>query len=326
MKTSAFKKWLSQIEKFNTHQERVLQEFLDNRNSKKIVSRQLETPYHELKCPHCRASDIVRWGKRNDLRRYKCKKCNRTFNSLTGTALAHLHRKGHWIDYAECLKQELTVREAAKRCGIHRNTAFRWRHRFLQSIKTVMAEKLQGIVEAEEGYFPISYKGEKPKSQPDTSKTKITKRANDKRDSICVLVGLDRNANMCNAVFEEFNSSSLADELKPRLGSDVLLCSKSKNVYRNFAKENHIRHGALQWSKGEHIKKDIVHIKNASAYQQRLREWIYVHFRGVATKYMDNYLAWLRELHEFNGQIEPWVILLRAKSVGLYKDLPFSVT
>jgi len=245
---------------------------------------------------------------------------------LTGTALAHLHRKGHWIDYADCLKQELTIREAAKRCGIHRNTAFRWRHRFLQSNKMVMAQKLEGIVEVEEAYFPVSYKGEKHRFEQSMNQSGNRLRTKERRDTICVFVGLDRNANMCDAIFEKFNPSALGDELKPRLGDDILLCSKSNEVYSKFTRENHIRHGALQWAKGEHVRKDIVHIKNATAYQQRLREWIYGHFRGVATKYMDNYLGWLRELQEFKEPIEPLIILLRAKSGGLYKNLPSSVT
>jgi transposase-like protein len=54
----------------------------------------------------------------------------KTFNSLKKTPLAGLRRKGHWLNYSECLKEGLTIREAAKRCGIHRNTSFRWRHRF----------------------------------------------------------------------------------------------------------------------------------------------------------------------------------------------------
>ena len=53
-----------------------------------------------------------------------------------------------------------TVAVSAKRCGIAGSTAFRWRHRFLAGINST-AEKLTGIVEADETYFLESRKGDR---------------------------------------------------------------------------------------------------------------------------------------------------------------------
>jgi hypothetical protein len=48
---------------------------------------------------------------------------------------------------------------AALHCGIHKNTSFRWPHRFLNGIVNVKPLHLHGIVEADETYFLESYKG-----------------------------------------------------------------------------------------------------------------------------------------------------------------------
>lgn len=54
-----------------------------------------------------------------------------------------------------------TVRGAARRCGVHKNTALRWRHRFFALPAGVKPSRLHGIVEADETYFLESHKGER---------------------------------------------------------------------------------------------------------------------------------------------------------------------
>ena len=66
------------------------------------------------------------------LKRSRCLDCQRTFNPLTGTPLAKLRKKECWLSYAGALNAALPVRKAAKACKINKNTAFKWRHRFLE--------------------------------------------------------------------------------------------------------------------------------------------------------------------------------------------------
>ena len=44
-------------------------------------------------CGHCKSESFISWGQASGLRRYKCRDCKRTFNALTGTPLAQLHRR-----------------------------------------------------------------------------------------------------------------------------------------------------------------------------------------------------------------------------------------
>jgi len=326
MKTSRFKRWIHSLERLNTQQERILQELLLAKATRKEVSHLLETPYQQITCPHCNGNNSVRWGKRNDLQRYRCKSCQKTFNSLTGTPLAHLHRKGHWLDYAHCLKEGLTVRKAAETCNIHRNTAFRWRHRFLENSKSVKAKQLQGIVEASETAFLKSEKGNKHLGRSPRKRGFKPESQDRNQEVVYVFVSRDRNKNTFDSIFETFTTETLSRQLPEHISSDVLFCSARKEIYRRFTKEHQLRHGTLNLARGEWIKKDIVHLKNVRAYHRRMHEWIRYRFRGVATKYLENYISWLRELDEFSGKITPQTILLRAKKAGPYKDLPYLVT
>ncbi|MCT4615405.1 MAG: hypothetical protein N4A49_11080 [Marinifilaceae bacterium] len=140
MKNIEFRKLIDRIDKINNLEFRLLKEKVEQRIYSKRVSYILETPLSELKCPFCNHSNFIKWGKRSDLQRYKCKNCRKTFNSLTKTPLARLRRKGHWLDYCNCLKYGYTVRGAAAECGINKNTSFRWRHRFLTNSKFIKAK------------------------------------------------------------------------------------------------------------------------------------------------------------------------------------------
>jgi hypothetical protein len=72
-----------------------------------------------------------------------------------------LRRAECWEDYAQALINGLTVRQAAIRSGVCKNTAFLWRHRFLKTMPTHQATREEGIVEGDETFFLESFKGQR---------------------------------------------------------------------------------------------------------------------------------------------------------------------
>ncbi len=88
------------------------------------------------RCPHCQSTTVTKWGSANAMRRYRCRACKVTFNALTGTPLAQLHKRELWIGHSQALVDGLSLRKVAARLDIDLTTAFRWRHRFLKTPKT----------------------------------------------------------------------------------------------------------------------------------------------------------------------------------------------
>jgi transposase-like protein len=122
-------------------------------------------------CPHCQASakQLAPWGWSRGLRRYRCRSCRscrRTGTALSATGLAHLHYPERWKDYAQALINGLSVRKAAKACGISKNTALLWRHRFLATAARHHATHETGIVEVDETFFLESFKGQRRLPRP----------------------------------------------------------------------------------------------------------------------------------------------------------------
>src|ERR1700674_3627210 len=63
------------------------------------------------RCPHCQSASILKWGSANGLKRYRCKACKVTFNALTGTPLAQLHKRELWEQHAGALLDGISLRK-----------------------------------------------------------------------------------------------------------------------------------------------------------------------------------------------------------------------
>ncbi len=66
----------------------------------------------------------------------------------------------------------LSIRKTAARLVITVDKAFRWRHKFLGFLNGQKPSALSGVVEADETFFPVSYKGQK-KGLPRTAKKRL---------------------------------------------------------------------------------------------------------------------------------------------------------
>ena len=304
MKEQKFNQILSSLKKLNRSQDRILKDEINKIDQKKIVAKSLETPFEYLECFHCKSKKFIRWGYQSDLQRYKCKKCNKTFNSLSGSPLAKLKRKGHWLEYSKCLILGKTIRKSASLCDISKSTSFRWRHRFLIASKHMDVDNFKGVVEFYDQKEKLNFKGSK----------NIPPKYVKNRPEITVLYCKDRSNNSKSVIFNDFTELNISKKLSRILTKDLLFCTDNLNIYHEFSKKTKLRHGFINIQKKEYVKKEIIHLNNINKYFENYDIWR-KRFHGVATKYLKNYLSWFRTLDEFTYRIQPINILLRAKGV-----------
>ena len=244
------------------------------------------------KCPACAASAIKKWGSANGLKRYRCKQCGITFNALTGTPLAQLHKRELWGGHAQALIEGLSLRKVAERLDVDLTTAFRWRHRFLQAPKDVKAKRLEGTVEADETYFLYSEKGAHGLKRPARKRGGKAAKRGLSDEQVPVLIARDRNAATTDQILEDRSTRSIAAVLEPVMAKTAVLVSDGAQAYGAFARNAGLPHVALNLSAGERSC-GIYHIQNVNNYGSRLKTWMR-RFNGVATKYLDSYLGWHR--------------------------------
>jgi transposase-like protein len=243
-------------------------------------------------CPHCRSTAVKKWGSANGLGRYRCKQCGVTFNALTGTPLAQLHKRELWAAHAQTLVEGISLRKVAERIGVDLTTAFRWRHRFLQAPKALKAKRLEGTVEADETYFLYSKKGARGLGRPARKRGGVAKKRGLSDEQVPVLIARDRNAATTDQILKDRSTPSIAAVLEPVVAKSAILVSDGAQAYRAFANQAGLPHVALNLSAGERTW-GIYHIQNVNNYGSRLKTWMR-RFNGVATKYLDTYLGWHR--------------------------------
>jgi transposase-like protein len=253
-----------------------------------IEARFAEAP----QCPHCQSASIKKWGSANGLKRYRCKACNVTFNALTGTPLAQLHKRELWPAHAGALNDGIVLRKVAARLDVDLTTAFRWRHRFLEAIKAILPKTLRGTVEADETYFLYSEKGSHHLDRPARKRGGKAGKRGLSDEQVPVLIARDRNKATADRILDDRSEASIAAMLDPLVARDAILVSDGAQAYRAFADKANILHVGLVISQGQR-RWGVYHVQNVNAYTSQLKRWMR-RFNGVATKYLDSYLGWHR--------------------------------
>ena len=268
-------------------------------NGERIAALIDQIAREHMACPRCDSRQFGRHGFANGLQRYRCRACAKTFNGLTGTPLARLRLKDKWLNYFECLRDPAcTVQRAADKVGVHANTSFRWRHRFLQWVKFDRPARLQGIVEADEMFLLESEKGSKHLERTARKRGGVANKRGISSELVNMVVARDRGGQTVDFIAGRgaLTAEALHRDLLPKLQTDVILVSDANAAYRKFASESGIVHEninlrrdvRLRWSAS--VRADI-HVQYVNAYPSRFKGGLR-HFNGVATRYLDNYLGW----------------------------------
>jgi len=297
MKAPRFRKWFAGLSSLNQPQRRqVLDALHPAAGLDQVVALIAQARASGRCCPRCAGEHCHRHGFANDLQRFRCCACGRTFNDLSGTPLARLRHKAKWLAYSQVLLDSVSVRKGADRVGVHRNTAFRWRHRFLAWVKLDRPTSLNGIVEADETFLLESQKGSRTLDRPARRRGGRAPKLGISRHLDCILVARDRNGQTIDAVTGRgaLTVAQCERSLLPRLDPQALMVTDSHATYRAFARKHHIAHEVVNLRAGVRIRRlgsQAIHVQNVNAYHQRFKAWL-MGFRGVASRYLPNYLGW----------------------------------
>ena len=190
-----------------------------------------------------------------------------------------------------------TVRKSAEICGISKDTVFIWRHKILDALQNMAASvNLDGIIEADETFFAISFKGDHKKSTTFTMPRKAHKRGKQthlrglSHEKVCVPCAVNRNGLSIAKITNlgRVGAKDIHNAFDNRIESNSILCTDTITCYNDLAKTEKLELIQLKTGKSKLV---IYHIQHINSYHSMLKNFM-IRFHGVATKYLNNYLIW----------------------------------
>lgn len=315
MRNSQFKGFMASLGKLTAKQAVELIDGLTSHVERLTSFRTIESL--EVKgCPRCASVSFVKNGSANGLQRYRCKDCDKSFGAVNNKALLNLKRKDRFEAFAKCMAGGMTIRQTAWKLGISTSTAFRWRHRFLQAVTAHQPSTISGILEVDETYFRRSDKGTKGLSRKSRRRGggKGTGSGRRSADWVAVLVGRSRgHSHTVDAVLPSVTTAEVEKALRPCVDpKETLVCCDGGSAYSTLTSSLGVKTKVCVASYKIPGADPFYHVQSANNYHERLKTWINRDLRGVATKYLQNYLAWMRMLAWNKGTLKPEEILLSA--------------
>ena len=290
--------------------EDVIQHVIAQQFIEMALARRTRHTLHTRSCPHCQANTIVLHGKdQNRRQRFKCRGCRRTYNIMTGTPMARARKPEQWSKYLGCMTEHMSVRKiVAAGIEVHQVTAWRWRHRFLKAAANDNAAILSGVVEADEIFVARSFKGSRawrkgkpPQNRPARPRACGAKQPGESHDHVPVLTALDNSGGVFQAILASL--TEIEPALDGRIAAGSVLCSDGSAAYVNVANKANAEHYTVfvpatvnPVAATPARKPGRLGLGRVNNHHERLKYLINERCRGVATKYLVNYLGWHRAM------------------------------
>jgi len=209
-----------------------------------------------------------------------------------------------------------------------------WRHKLLDSLREVLSSQtVGGVVEADETYLNVSYKGNHSGKTSFCMPRKSRHRGGELHQSgiskelVCISCAVSRDGGSLSSALTLGRASAkeLGTFFDGKLEEGSVLCTDHEPAYHSFAKKEGIRHIQLETKE---VREGFM-IQRVNAYHSRLHAFL-SGFRGVSTKYLDNYLAWntAREMIRTKGESEEALLIAKVllsegeKTYAQVKDRP----
>ena len=261
---------------------------------------------HPCACPHCSGNNITKYGRdRFKKQRYRCASCCRTFTMPSHSPLSFSKKSlAQWFVYMQCMQKGMTIRQSAKIVRISKNTSLYWRHKILNAVKSDLKDNLSGTVEISETLVTESFKGNHSMDRGFHTGRKSRKRGIKRAcctsgTKLRVLCCLDRTHGIFSKVIGKIRPDwqKLKAMLEDKIEAGSTIITNNNMHYIYLAKvlklEVHKLPNLRNITDTTQNETGEIHNGNAVTFGKKLKTFL-VRFNGIATKYLNNYITWLK--------------------------------
>lgn len=272
-----------------------LQEILKSQTISCFLKEQKYENGRPEECPFCHEHYVVKNGTKKGAQRYLCRECGRSFGDTENSILKSTKKDlGVWELYFQCMMDKLPLRKIVERCAMSLKTVFVWRHKILDALQNMMNEVvLDGIVELDETYFRVSYKGQNKSILPRKPHKRGFSRfkQEEQREQLCVLCGVNLEGKSI-AKISNLNHPSLqnlGNVFNNKIKKGSITVTDGLPGYSKLSAQNDAYH--VEIASGCYTE-GILNIQMINSYHSGLKRMTNHMFRGVSSKYLNNYIVY----------------------------------
>jgi transposase-like protein len=248
-------------------------------------------------CPSCGGKQYIKHGMYKNIQRYKCKECGKTFSKTTNLLWSYSKKDfNKWIKFVEFTMKRKTLRFCAKKLKINLATAFYWRHKILHGLKneSIPTSKLKGNIHINKTILKENFKGNR--------KINVKERRN-----IWIIAAKGNEDSMITMPISNgfFDWKAFDSKVYSRIEEESYIVPYNDRYIQIKAKK--------------HNKEMMKNVKPESRIKyiiSNLKRWM-DKFKGVATKYLEGYLA-LFILYNLRRKIDYIDVIMLMKSKKLF--------
>ena len=290
---------MEEIENMLPHELEQVKKLVDDLLQIEISQRRTNIEYVKSnkigKCPVDNNHKIKKNGTKNGCQRYWCYQCQKSFSITDKTIIKY--SKLTYDQIVKILKGlylYTPIREIAYETRTSKTTVFEFEIKLFEALEQINKDiVLSGIVQADEQYIRISFKGTKTEKMPRPSKDSgYALQSGTSFEQICVIVAIDSNDNMLIKTSGTGTGSieKITNALKGKIQPGSVLVTDSKNAYQQFADENNL--DLIQIPSGYHKIGDYT-INDVNEIMTEITTYLEMK-RGISSRHLQHHLNFLR--------------------------------
>lgn len=275
-----------------------INKLFDTKVNERLTNQEYQKNNLQIKCPNCGLSIFKKNGHKNGTQRYLCKNCNKSFSITTNTILNHTRIK-YWQlrEFLKCVLDLKTISEISEQVKMSKSQIYYLEIKLFKALEEIYSDtKLKGIVQVDEKYFRISFKGTKHEKMP--RKTRHSGAQDLKiginKELSCVVVAIDEFDNIIIEVVG--NGPASTEMIEKGLGGKIekgsILVTDSKSSYVKFAKDNELI--LKQIPDGKYNIENVYNLSEVNELILEIENYITHIKRGVSTKHLQQYCNFIK--------------------------------
>lgn len=276
---------------------KIIEGLLDTKNNNRLTNLEYQAKYKDIKCPFCNGERYKKNGHKNGTQRYWCKKCHKSFSITTNTVLQS--SKISYKQLKTIIKGLLDlnpINTIAKDSNLSQTEVYNLEIKIFTVIDGIFHDiKLKEIVEVDEKYFRVSFKGTKKEKMPRKSRKSGSQNLTPgiSNDQICVIVAIDSFDNMIIQVagLGPASTEMIDNVLSGKIEENSIIVTDSKSSYIKFAQNHNLN--LKQIPTGEHsIEK--YSLGELNSLMSEIETYVTHLKRGLSSKHLQQHLDFIK--------------------------------